>query len=230
MDHEAVEHLYEGDRDLTLLDYLLILASTISAEEDESPTEGLEHETSLLGLTLILLYSTLSFLADNVFMTEANYRDITIAGEATYHIFSKLLLDEHVYHYLVDSTLYTLQMKSYLSPTEISSELSVECSMHGVLHNLAVKLIGDIYGLLALPYSRDSNFVNSKLGPILESLNCTLGSLNRALDPVPGGKYAMEAELYNAHLTPHKLPIVPTLISEPKASYCCTGYRQLILK
>ncbi|MEH0831634.1 hypothetical protein [Anaplasma bovis] len=231
MDHEGVEHLYEEDQDLTLLDYLLILASIISIEGDESPTEGTDYETSLLGLTLILLYSTLSLLADNVAMTEANYRNITITVEATYQILNKLPLYEHVYHDLLDSTLYTLlQMKSYPSPTEISSRLSAECSMHGVLHNLAVELVGDIYGLLDLPDGRDSNFVNSKLGPLLESLNCTLGSLNRALDPLPGGNYAMEAELYNVHLIPRKLPIVPTNISEPTVSYCCTTYRQLTMK
>ncbi|MEH0831639.1 hypothetical protein, partial [Anaplasma bovis] len=71
------------------------------------------------------------------------------------------------------------------------------------------------------------NFENSKLSSLLESLNCTLGSLNRALDPLPGGECSMEGELYNVHLTPHKLPVVPTFISEPTVSYCCTTYRQL---
>ncbi|MEH0831632.1 hypothetical protein [Anaplasma bovis] len=229
MDREAVEHPHEeeGHRDIVLLDSLLMLVLIANVVENELPTAGQDRKGSLLLATLISLCSTLCRLTYKVDKTGADYRAITIAAQTTYHILNKLQPDKHVYHDLLNSTLkQVLQRRPYSSPTEISSKLSGECSMHGVLHNLAVKLIGDIRDLNSLD-GDDADSLNSKLSLLLESLNCTLGSLNRALDPLPGGKYAMEGELYNVHLTPHKLPIVPTLISEPMVSHCCCSYKQL---
>ena len=212
-------------QDLTLLDYILILASIINTGgEDE---QGENQGASMLSQTLLFLCSTVHLLINNVDMTEENAELSIDAAQATGEICKKLLQDKHVYHDLLYSMLLTSQMESDPPTDNISLKLSTERSVHGVLHNLAVKLLGDVSDLLKLLATRDSNLVNSKLGPLFESLNCTLGSLNRVLDPLPGGEHAMEAELYNVHLTYHKSPIVQSRISEPVVSYCCCSYKQL---
>ncbi|WP_334414170.1 hypothetical protein [Anaplasma bovis] len=213
---------------LTMLDSLLLLASAMGVEEDESPAEA--HEISLLGLTLILLCNTVGILTANVEITRANQENITAAVNATYEIFKKLPQEKHVYHDTLSKVLEALQIKSNPAATEISakvsSELSTESSAHGVIYNLAIKLLDGVFGLLNLLDDKDANSINSKLSPILESLHCTLGSINRVLDPLPGID-PIEEELYNVHLTPHKLPIATTCISEPRVSYCCRDYKQL---
>ena len=180
-----------------------------------------------LRLILNLLHQSCSLLEGSVRITEENDKAIFATMKATYKIFEKLPQSCNAYHKLLKHSLCSMSLVTSSTPTRISSKYQRKGSIHGVLHNLAIKLAGEVFDLLGF---FDGNFENSKLGPLLESLNCTLGSLNRVLDPLPGGEYAMEAELYNAHLTHHTLPIVQSRISEPVVSYCCCSYKQLTLR
>ncbi|MEH0831816.1 hypothetical protein [Anaplasma bovis] len=202
--------------------------STSAIDDVESESTGENRELSLLGLTIIFMRTAFVVTHGATKITDIHKRDIDTAMQATHQIFDKLHLGKHVYHDLVNRVLHSLQTTLY-STADISSKTSAESSMHGVLHNLTIKLVDNMFGLLDL-LDKYPDSVDSELNPLLESLNCTLGSLNRALDPLPGGKYAMEGELYNLHLTPHRLPIIPTRLSEPTISYCCSGYRQLTIR
>ncbi|MEH0831638.1 hypothetical protein [Anaplasma bovis] len=216
--------------------YVLINVEQVLARDiryaEEYTSSGGYRVSSLLCIIPIYLCTAFKFLVHNTCITTSTQeRDVVAATQAIRQIFGKLL-SKGVYNDLLDGALRSVNTMPY-SVNELLSELpkkiSTNCSAHGVLHNLAIKLVDNVSSLLNLLY-KCSNPVDSDLGPLLESLNCTLGSLNRALDPLPGGKHAMEGELYNVHLIPHKLPIVPTLISEPTVSYCCCSYKQLTLR
>ena len=241
-DSEAVIQFAREDATyslLNLLDYVQHVLNNVEqvlAHDTRHPEEdaylGRYRVSTVLSIALVYLCTTLKLLVRSAGITKAQERDIGTAARAIHQIFGKLF-SKNVYHDLVNRALYAVNTMP-CSVDELLSQLpekmSTNYSAHGVLHNLTIKLVDDMSGLLNLLDEVHNPGDYKLLGAPLKSLNCTLGSLNRALDPLPGGNYALEAELYNVHLIPRKLPIVPTNISEPTVSYCCTTYRQLTMK
>ncbi|MEH0831636.1 hypothetical protein [Anaplasma bovis] len=224
---------------LNLLDYVQHVLNNVVqvlAHDTRYPAEdarsGRCRVSTVLSMALVYLCITLKLLVRSNGIAKAQERDIGTAARTIHQIFGKLS-STSVYHDWVNRTLYAVNTMPF-SVDELLSQLpekmSTNYSAHGVLHNLTIKLVDDMSGLLNLLDEVHNPGDYKLLGAPLESLNCTLGSLNRALDPLPGGEYAMEAELYNVHLTPHKLPIVPTRISEPAVRYCCCSYKQLTVR